>query len=398
MPESRPFAVYVSIPFCRVQCHSCHCFKGLLPKARDRDEVVERYVEAVIAQAHAYGRRQRFQSAPCATVYIGGGTASVLTIKQSQRLIRGLRAAFRMEPDTELNFEGNPGDFTRNFLQCLKDEGVTRISIGYQSKRQHILNALNSPHSAKEAVDAVEAALCLGFDTVNVDLLYNVPGQSLEDWTQEVRDLIAFGPQGIGAGDYVVFPGSASERLISRGRLAPQHDLETTFRWYQIASEILAENGYDEQVRGLFAKAGHAQRYVDLCCPKGSDIVGLGAGAFGFVGRHQFQNLIDVVAFSQRVVEEGRMFEVSSVSRRASDDDLMSRFVMHNFFAFKLNRQAFFTRFGRDPVETFGELFRKLEAFEMVNIDETEIRLTEIGRKWRRNIYHEFRAPQDRPS
>jgi coproporphyrinogen III oxidase-like Fe-S oxidoreductase len=96
-----------------------------------------------------------------------------------------------------------------------------------------------------------------------------------------------------------------------------------------------------------------------------------------------------------RLAEYGRVFEVASVSREASDRDLMSRFVMHNFFAFKLSRTEFADRFHCDPLEAFNDTFEKLERFRLVDIDPYQIRMTELGRKWRRNIYHEFRVPED---
>jgi len=394
MPNGRPYAVYVSIPFCRVRCHSCHCFKGLLPRAKGRNEIMERYVDALIEQATAYAQRQRFRSAPCESIYIGGGTASVLTPDQASRLIAALREAFRLRADAEINFEGNPADFTRPYLENLKANNITRLSIGYQSNQQPILDALNSPHDAKQSLESVTDALSVGIPTVNVDLLYNVPGQTFQQWARDVEDLVSIAPHGIGAGDYVVFPGSASERLIAQKRLAQQHDLQTTFQWYSAVHKTLGEHGYAEQVRGIFARPGHAQRYVELCCPRGCDIVGLGAGAIGFVGRHQFQSPVDAVTYI-KLMEDGRPFEAHSVSRRATDEDLMQRFVMHNFFAFKLNRQDFTSRFGCDPLEAFTAIFKRLETYELISIDDSEIRLTEIGKKWRRNIYHEFRVTDE---
>ena len=236
--------------------------------------------------------------------------------------------------------------------------------------------------------------MSLGFPTVNVDLLYNVPGQDFAQWSRDLADLVALGPQGIGAGDYVVFPGSASEKLIARGRLQTPHDLQTTFQWYGATRNYLGEHGYAEQVRGIFARPGHAQRYVDLCCPRNCDIVGLGAGAISFIDRYQFQNPVDALPFIA-LSEADRPFEAQCISRRASDRDLMRRFVMHNFFAFRLNRQAFSARFGIDPLDAFGDVFDRLRTYELVDIDDFEIRLTEIGRKWRRNIYHEFRMPEE---
>jgi len=402
MPDARDYAVYVSIPYCRVRCHSCHCFRGFLPQRKGREEAIQQYVDAVEKQARAYGRSARFSSARCGAVYIGGGTGSVLTETQLNQLMTAFREAFTLRPDVELNLEGNPDDYTQDYVKAARASGVTRLSIGYQSKDESTLRALNSPHNVEQGMAAVQNALQAGFETVNVDLLYNVPGQTEQMWIDEVESLIALGPQGISINDYVVFPGSNSERLILAGRLPPAHGLNTVDHWYRLASQRLTSRGYIEQVRGIHALVGHAQKYVDLGCPKGCDIVGLGAGAFSFVDRYQYRNVFDAGAYTAGV-EQGRCFDADCVSREGTRRDLMERFIIHNFFAAKLDRRSFQARFKQDPLEAFPEVFAMLEEHALVDVDADSISLNALGKKWRRNIYHEFHradvvAVDSRPS
>jgi oxygen-independent coproporphyrinogen III oxidase len=388
-----PYAVYVSIPYCRVRCNSCHCFKALLPGHEDRPAVMEDYLECVFRQIDAYAETPRFASARCAAIYIGGGTASLLQPLQAERLIHKLMTSFTPEPDCELDFEGNPDDFTREYLSCLQANGVTRLSIGYQSANPDTLRALNSPHKAPEGLRAVEEALAAGFHTVNVDLLLNVPDQTEAMWQEDVRTLIALGPQGIGPSDYIIFDGSASRSLITLGRLHEQRAADTAYAWYRWAYDELARHGYYEQVRGIFALPGHPYKYVDVSCTQNREILGLGAGAYSFIGRHQFEAHADPEAY-KRAVRNDEVFAVATMSEPATDEHLMERYITHNFYGAALDRGAFGERFGMDAVEAFADRFAHMASLGLITIDDDSVRLTELGRQWRRYVYHQFRSAE----
>jgi oxygen-independent coproporphyrinogen-3 oxidase len=392
-PEGAPFTIFVSIPYCEVRCHSCHMFKGLLPSGQDRTSLLDEYLECLFQQIEAYAATTRFSSAKCGAIYLGGGTASLLSAGQVKRLIGKLRESFASEPEMEITFEGNPNDFSLNYLEEVKPNGITRLSIGYQSGNDLTLKSLNSPHRASEGLAAVRNALAVQFKTVNVDLLFNIPGQTLEQWQQDLYALIEMGPQGISPGDYVVFSGTPAESLMSSGRLGKQQDLGTVDLWYQWTRQELAEHGYNEQVRNIFAKRDHPYKYVALCCNENREILGLGAGAYSFIGRHQFEAAGDAETY-KAAIRRGQVFQAVTLSPRASDKNLMERYVMHNFFASVLSRPRFKERFGADPLAVFPEVFSKLENNGLVSINDEEIRFTPLGQKWRRNIYYDFRAPE----
>jgi len=254
-PNGAPFAIYVSIPYCRVQCSSCHMFKRLLPTRQDQEILLGEYLDCIFQQIEAYASTTRFSGVRCGAIYLGGGTASLLTPDQIKLLVRHLTGSFASGPDLEVTLEGNPSEFSCEYLDKVRTHGVNRLSIGYQSAIESTLKALNSPHRASQALASVKNALAAGVQTVNVDLLFNVPGQTEEQWHQDLYTLLDLAPQGISPGDYVVFPGTAAESLISTGRLTKQHDADTAHRWYQWSQERLTERGYEELVR-RFRSAG----------------------------------------------------------------------------------------------------------------------------------------------
>lgn len=394
MSEDSLFTIYISIPYCRSRCNSCCCFRGFLPICEDKDAFLNDYLDCLIRQIHEYASTVRFSSARCGAIYIGGGTASVLSPYHVDRLIRALKEYFNIVPGVEINLEGNPLDFSsKDYLRKVKKSGVTRLSIGYQSSQNKILEALNTSHRADSSLAAVKNALATGFDTVNVDLLYNVPGQTAEEWYADVQTLLNLGPQSISPGDYVVFPGSKAEEFVAFGSLKKQHDMHTAYKWYLWTCKQLEQYNYFEQVRGIFCHPGHQQQYVLLSCNKSCEIIGLGAGAFAFINGYQFQITKKTELYKEQI-RNSLFFEADRLSRRSTHQNLMERYIIHNFYSAVLYRKDFYCRFGQDPLAIFPQVFSKLEKYDLVTIDDEVVRLTSLGKKWRRNIYYEFHSPE----
>src|SRR5229473_2804802 len=230
-PMSREgvFTIFVSIPYCRVRCHSCPFFKEFLPSHVDKQTFLDDYVDCLDIQIRKYAAMTRFSSAKCNAVYLGGGTASLLAPDQVGRIIDTLQSSFTIEPQVEITLEGNPHEFSSlEYLQRVLQSGVTRVSLGYQSSQDTILRKmLNSPHTANDSVKALQNALATGFYTVNIDLLYRLPGQTLAQWQYDLQTAIDFGPASITIYEYVIHSGSNSERLINRGILTNPTDRDT---------------------------------------------------------------------------------------------------------------------------------------------------------------------------
>lgn len=383
------FVVYVSVPYCRNRCHSCCCFRGLLPGPGDGEQVVRDYVESLVRQIRACGATPRFSSRKCGAVYIGGGTASVLSAAQVDRLISALTSSFSLTDGFEMNLEINPVDGAPEYLSSVRKSGVTRLSIGYQSSQQAVLKALNTAHRSADSLAAARNALSAGFECLNLDLLYNVPGQTCAKWQEDLRIVLEMRPENISVGDYVVFPGSRAEQLIRAGCLPKQLPIDEAYEWYLWSCQELEHEGYREQVRGIHCIEGKQQKYVHLSCNESSEIIGVGAGAFGFINRYQFRVTSDSETYRSQI-REGRFFEADGASPQASQRNLMERYIIHNLYSAEIDRPKFRLRFGEDPWMAFPEVFDSLRTHSLVQCDDRRIWLTATGKKWRKNVYHEF--------
>lgn len=384
------FTIFVSIPYCRSQCYSCRFFKRLLPFHVDRYGLLNDYLDCLDIQIKKYAATVRFSSAHCGALYIGGGTATLLAPDQVDRLIYTISESFAMDPNVEITLEGNPREFTREYLQQVKESGVTRVSIGVQSYRHTILRkTLNFPHDGNASWEAVRNAVAVGFDTVNVDLLYRLPGQTIEHWHYDLQTTLDFEPDNTTIYSYVVYPGSAAEELIARGYLRQPIDLDTAHEWYLWASKELEQRGYDEQGKGKFCKPGHPQRYRVLSYKNCCEIIGLGAGAYSFINGYQF-NVSGEAGIYEKQVCSGLFPVVDNLSVQATKRNIMERYVIFNYLFSSLNRQDFYHRFGQDPLTVFPNIFSKLEKYNLVAINDQEIKLTDLGKKWVRNILYDF--------
>jgi oxygen-independent coproporphyrinogen III oxidase len=393
LPNEQLFTIFISIPYCRVKCHSCPFFKQLLSARADGREILEAYLKALTMELTGYGSSARFSSARCGAVYLGGGTASLLEADQVRRLVQAIKNHFNLEDDAEITLEGNPREFTSEYLKEVRACGVNRVSVGLQSFQPPVLNTiLNSPHEGNESWRVAADVMATGFDTVNIDLLYRLPGQTFEQWRYDVRTVLTFQPDSITMNEYVVHNGSASQKLIDRGTLRQQADLSTGHRWYSWARLVLETSGYLEFRKGSFAKAGHEQKYATLTYGKGCEMIGLGAGAYSFINGYQFMAPENPDAYCE-AVREGQFPVVSRVSTRATMQNLMERFIIFSFFTSSLCRADFKQRFGIDPLKAFPETFLKLEQSGLLLIEENDIKLTALGNEWKENVRYEFYDP-----
>jgi putative oxygen-independent coproporphyrinogen III oxidase len=263
-----PLALYVHIPWCVRKCPYCdfnsHERAGALPER----EYVERLMldlEAMLPSV--WGRR-------LSSLFIGGGTPSLFSPESIDRILSGVRARLTLEPGAEVTLEANPGTVEAARFKGFRAAGVTRISVGVQSFDDGMLKALGRIHGSAEALRAVEAALA-SFETVNLDLMYGLPGQSLEMALRDVEQGVATGVPHLSAYQLTIEPNTA---FYSKPPALPEHDLSADMQLR--VEETLGKAGFDHYETSAFARPGHRGRH-NLNYWQFGDYLGIGAGAHG---------------------------------------------------------------------------------------------------------------------
>ena len=386
--------MFVATPYCRVRCHSCPYFRTIIPHSTIFNSELTAYVSSLVRQARAFGSTNRYRRQFCGAVYFGGGTASLLSKEHLSLLIESLTDSFTLNENSEITLEGNPHDFDRGYLTAVRELGVTRISMGLQSFQPTVLRALNSPHTAEEGHLAVANALDIGIDTVNIDLLFRVPGQSFEQWRADIGRALALRPQGITMYRYVVHAASVSEHLIDAGRLSVQPSLDEAHTWYCWAREALTANGYVERRKGGFSLPGHIQQYGELTYGRRAELVGIGTNSYGYANSRQWISPPTAEEFIAKD-QAGQFPILAKISRKATERLLMERFIIFGFMRSTIDRCDFYNEFHEDICDRFAERLLRLESAGLIRITERTVELTDLGEAAREHVQDAFFAPDD---
>jgi len=286
----------VHLPFCVERCGYCSFNTApYTPGGQDR------FFSALLREWDLFHAAPWASRVRLDTLFLGGGTPSLLTVDQMAALLGRIGARFAVEPGAEVTVECNPDDVTRERVAGYRGAGVTRVSLGVQSLDDAILPILDRRHSARQARVAFAAAREAGADNISVDLIYGLPGLDLATWTATVREVIAWGPDHLSAYGLTLDEGSLWHARGVAG-LPPE---EAVTAQYWALAEAAAEAGFEHYEVSNYARPGfrsrHNQRYW-----RWEEYLGLGPGACGFLGHVRYANVKPVERYTT-LVEAGQL-------------------------------------------------------------------------------------------
>jgi oxygen-independent coproporphyrinogen-3 oxidase len=285
-------SLYIHIPFCVGKCLYCGFYSTIYSK-----DAADAYASALKSEAGIY--RSRFGVKRIKTVYLGGGTPSILSLYQLENVLNIIRDHFSISSDAEFTVEANPNSLTDDHLSLLKDQGVNRVSLGIQSFSDDILSFLGRPHSAAEGVGAFQRARRCGFANIGVDLIYGIPGQSEGQWRETLKNAIELAPEHISAYSLSLDDGSRFRRRAEAGLLALPPD-ESVAGQYELILNELEKTGYEQYEISNFSRPGFYCRH-NLNYWQRGEYLGLGPGAWSFIGNRRYGNVADVVQYCERL-------------------------------------------------------------------------------------------------
>ena len=244
--------LYLHIPFCVRKCAYCS-FVSFPAAAEEKDA----YVASLLREAEL---RQSEADGPVETVYIGGGTPSLLSPSQLRRLIAGLREYYEIRPDAELSMESNPGTLTAAFLDTAVSAGVNRLSLGMQAYQPEILQFLGRFHSFEEVSRSVSMARAAGLNNLNLDLIFGIPGQTLSDWNETLDAALSLSPDHLSAYGLISEEGTPLQSRLDAGEaVLPDPDIEREM--YDLAIRRLRAAGLEQYEISNFARKGFECRH-----------------------------------------------------------------------------------------------------------------------------------------
>lgn len=283
---------YVHIPFCARRCPYCDF---AVVAAGESDVRHDAYIEAVVAEIELAE-----PWSPLDAVFFGGGTPSTVEPSLLGDVVDALHARFGLADGAEVALEANPEDWTPRLASDLVDAGFDRVSFGAQSFDPGVLRALGRLHSPNQIASAVAVARAAGFTSINLDLIFGTPGESLESWESSVDRAIALEPDHVSTYSLTVERGTELSRSIAAG--APAPDPDTQADQYELADERLSRAGFVRYEVSNHARPGHHVRY-NLCTWAGGEYLGFGLGAHGHRDGVRTRNLRRIDRYLEAVRE-----------------------------------------------------------------------------------------------
>lgn len=361
--------LYIHLPFCRKKCHYCdfHSYPGVSASG------VRRYLQALTREMELVAAALRPGKAD--TLYLGGGTPTYLSGGDLLGLISRVRNILGIEETAEITLEVNPGTVTLPKLKALRAVGVNRLSLGAQSFNDNMLQAMGRIHRTEEIYQAFDWARKAGFENINLDLIYGLPGQSLSDWEDTLNRALALEPEHLSTYALELTPETVWGRRQAAGKLRPAAE-EEVVAMYDRARAKLRAAGYEQYEISNFARPGWECRH-NLVYWENRPYLGLGAGAASHWEGKRWQNYTSLEAYCE-AVEKGEwpIAEREILTRRQQMAETV-------FLGLRLLRglslKEFRNRFGEELVNVYQKELERLTAWGLVKVQGDYLRLTEKG-------------------
>ena len=363
--------IYIHIPYCIRKCNYCDFLSLPLGETEDCNGI-EAYVKQLLQEIQ---KPWKIPENPVTvdTVYIGGGTPSVLSISQISSIISQLRKQWKVDPQAEITMECNPGTVDRQGLMQYREMGINRLSMGIQSAVDHELQALGRIHTFSQAKQAVEWAKEAGFTNISVDLMSAIPGQTLESYEFSLHQILNLEPQHISSYSLIIEEGTP---FYEKYWQKPPVDEETDRRMYEMTGEILEANGYRRYEISNYAKPGYESRHNTKYWT-GKDYLGIGLGASSKIGRFRIQNERELSRYLQNIQEHKRVSYIEETLTKEEEEK--EYFILGLRCTRGVSLKQFVQCFGREALAGYEETIRRICELGLAKRQGEMLALTKKG-------------------
>jgi len=384
--------IYIHIPFCKSKCYYCdfNSYSG-------REHLAGSYFDALISEIK--NSAASLSERPVKSIFIGGGTPSLVDPKYIASLLEVCSKYFKIEPDAEISMESNPGTLSYESLKAHKAAGVNRLSVGLQAWQDRLLESLGRIHRRRQYVENMEAAFRAGFRNINTDLIFGLPGQTFDDWAETLEAVTAIGCSGADTGttsasglthlscySLKIEEGTDFGDRLEAGTLIPADD-ELDRKMYHYTVQFLAQKGFRHYEISNFAKPGFECKH-NLVYWKAQEYAGFGAGAHSYLNHRRFNNVEGIEKYIEAV---GTLHEdIQLIGRQ----EAMSEFMILGLRLIDgVSAVEFEARFGVNIREMYGDKLERLvkQGLMTKERDYSErYRLTTLGLDLANRVFVEF--------
>lgn len=390
--DGSDFVLYIGVPFCRTRCKSCPYFASLLPE-NDRHDRENIYVDALIKDLKKWGSYRKFKTGLVRNIYIGGGTGSILKTENLARIVDTVFQTFQVAPDYEFTLEGNARDFDEAKIDYVAGSKINRLSLGVQSFQPELLGVIGSPHAADDSIRVIRAFQARGFRNIQLDLMFNMPGHTLDVWRRDLQTLAELDVPHFTIYLYRIHPDTPQSKLISKGKVeapaAPEQPMVKAM--YREALEIAEEMGYTMYMVDHFSKPGFENMYNHWNWKVYVDTLAVGPGSYSYFDGYRLGTETDVQKYID-ACNEGK-FLISTVTDYLSPRVQRERYVIFALLYYEIEYDFYRSKFGTSFLEDFAPELERLQRKGLIELAEDRMRLTRLGLIWHTNVILEFFNP-----
>ncbi len=363
------------LPFCEGKCAFCY-----FAISCDKQDVVP-YIAALKKALSLYADQNYIKSSNFNELYVGGGSPSVISSEQIADILSFCRETFNLNADHLTKFTACTTSLSENKISTLYSNNVDQLDIGIQTFNNSLRKTLMIRDSSRNAQNKLRLVKKQGL-RVSIDLLYNLPGQTLEQWRDDIKQALELEVESVDCYPLDLYPETPLAKKIEAGELPPVGDDSTELDMYLEAYRIFKENGYKPTCHNRFSRLKE-----DFNKPS-SEVVGTGAGFFmGHIDRFLYSDIEDIQSYNTKV-REGSI--PIALLNKISKEEEMRKAMMLIYVRVPVDRENFRTRYGKYPEEAFPNAINKLKSKGLIEEKDGKIQLTEKGDPWRYNISWEF--------
>lgn len=368
-------SLYIHIPFCKQRCFYCD-----FPTFSGKDHLREEYVDALIKEI-----RDKCTKYLIKTIFIGGGTPSYLGENELEKLLKTV-SELNLSKNIEYSMECNPGTVNEEKLKIMKKYGVNRISFGLQSCNDELLKNIGRIHTFKEFLENYKLARKIGFDNINIDLMYALPNHKKEEWKESLDKIISLNPSHISAYSLILEEGTKLHEMYDNEEFSLL-DEDTDIEMYNYTINKLKENGYNQYEISNYSKEYKECKH-NIIYWKCDNYLGLGPGASGYIGDIRYNNISDLNEYNHKISQNIKPIEEETI---LSEKDKIEEFI---FMGLRMNEgislKVFKERFNISIEDIYKEPIEKLIASKLLELDKDNLKLTQKGREISNTVFIEF--------
>lgn len=379
IPNEKKLGLYIHIPFCKAKCNYCdfNSFSGMEALAGPYFDALEREIEYWAEKLKEH----------CITsIFIGGGTPSLVDPQLIARLVEGCRARFNIRSEAEISMESNPGTLSGEKLKIYRECGINRLSMGLQASQDRLLKLMGRIHSRAEFDNNISLAIEAGFKNINLDLIFGLPGQTMEDWKETLEYAARPGITHLSCYSLKVEEGTVFAKRIEAGELFPADD-ELDRQMYAYTIERLSVKGFKHYEISNFAIPGFECKH-NLIYWNAEEYVGIGAGAHSYLFGERFNNAYGVEDYILKSNNSEKLREnVQSIDKKESMSEYM---ILGLRLVDGVSGAEFEARYSEKLDDIFGTKLNKMIKTKLVEQAGDRFKLTAYGLDVANIVFEEF--------